>query len=369
MKRIEIFLRNILLNFLLAISSSKKKSSQKSDRNVDSNSSLEFSKILFIRLNRIGDALVTTPLLHLIKNNLNPKIYVLCDKKNAVAFQNNDDINEVVIFKKSLHGYLDVLKFIKGNRIDCIVDLHDDVSTTVSFLVALSKVRNKFALEKENKKLYTATIPKLDSRKFHVVERMLELAKLFGINEIDYSDVRIHYQLNEKSINEANTFITENFDIKKLLVGVNISAGSDARFWGIKRFQKLVNFLEESNVNILLLADSKDLDKAKIIAGGQTSSEGASSSKHKLYFSDSFDKFAAMISKIDLLFTPDTMAVHLASAFNKRVFGVYVKYKTEDMIWSPYNVDFDCVVTEEPNLENVTYEQVIAKFKPFLEKS
>jgi hypothetical protein len=38
------------------------------------------------------------------------------------------------------------------------------------------------------------------------------------------------------------------------------------------------------------------------------------------------------------------------------------------MIWSPYVSEFDCVVTEGPNLVNVTFDEVQYKLKPFLQK-
>jgi ADP-heptose:LPS heptosyltransferase len=83
--------------------------------------------------------------------------------------------------------------------------------------------------------------------------------------------------------------------------------------------------------------------------------------------SPDFDEFCAAISKLDFLFTPDTSAVHIASAFNIPVFGLYVKYNTNDMIWSPYKSKFECIITTEPNLNTVSFEDTIAKFKPFFE--
>ena len=70
-----------------------------------------------------------------------------------------------------------------------------------------------------------------------------------------------------------------------------------------------------------------------------------------------------------MLFTPDTSIVHIASAFCKPVFGIYVKYNTKDKIWSPYKSSFDCIITQNPTLENVRFESVIERFIPFLKKS
>jgi len=85
--------------------------------------------------------------------------------------------------------------------------------------------------------------------------------------------------------------------------------------------------------------------------------------------SKEFDTFAAGISKLNFLFTPDTSVVHIASIYKIPVFGLYVKYNTQDMIWSPYNTEFDCIVTEEPTLKNISFEEVINKFIPFLERN
>ena len=91
MKRIELLIKKLLLNLLLLFKSGKMK-----DPSVFNSG----SKILFIRLNRIGDALVVTPLLKLIKDNLRCEIHVLADKKNYFVFANNPSIDNIIVFNK-----------------------------------------------------------------------------------------------------------------------------------------------------------------------------------------------------------------------------------------------------------------------------
>ena len=162
MKKIEIFLKNILLRILLVFSGRKNEKNQENQN--------KFKSTLFIRLNRIGDALVSTPLLHEIKKNVGCRVYLL------------PDIDELIVFNKGIKGISEVLKFIKEHNIDTVVDLHDDVSTTVSFIVALSKAKNKFGLKKDNEIIYTKTVEKPDHTKIHVVDRQknpLKLQKIF----------------------------------------------------------------------------------------------------------------------------------------------------------------------------------------------
>jgi ADP-heptose:LPS heptosyltransferase len=348
MKKIEYILKNFLLRILLLV---KGKSNSSVNYTFDEN-----SKIFFIRLNRIGDALVTTPLLHEIKKSLKSKIYVLADRKNCSAFTNNQDIDKLVIFEKGIKGFLDTLRFIKDEGIDTVVDLHDDVSTTVSFLIALCGAQNKFGLEKENKNIYTRTIPRPDSTTKHVVERIMEIAKLFNLSPVK-SGIKLHFYLDKDSIDEANNFISGRFGQNKFLAGVNISAGSGARFWGVENFKSLLHFLSGFDINILLLSSPQDSGIAAEIAGNE----------FNFFYSNNFSMFAAIISKLDLLFTPDTAAVHLASAFGVPTFGIFVKFNTSDVIWSPYNTKFECVVTTNHNLSNISPEQVTSLLRPFIE--
>lgn len=356
MKKIEFIFKNLLLHLLIFFSSFRRKSGINN----------KFRKILFIRLNKIGDALVTTPLLKKVKSELNCKIYVLADKKNYFVFENNPSVDKVIIHRKSIGGIFDAVRFVSKEKIDTVVDLHDDVSTTVSFIIALSKAANKFGLEKGNREIYTATIPKLNPAASHVVFRILEISKLFGIklSSEENNNITIHFYPHEKSVKNADQYIRKRFRENKFMIGVNISAGSKSRFWGVQNFRQLLNFLSNYDVYSLVLCSPSDLYLANEI----TSRILPGNREVPFFYSPSFDDFASIMSKLDLLFTPDTAAIHLASINRLPVFGIYVQYKTDNLIWSPLNSDFDYIKTKEPTLKNISFNEVLEKFKPFLEK-
>jgi len=350
LKKIEIFFRQVFLNILLLVYG-KTKSKKIETFNSD-------SRILFIRLNKIGDALVTTPLFNEVKKKLGCKVYVLADRKNYFIFENNPSVDEVKIFNKGIGGIFDVRRFIKKNNIETLVDLHDDVSTTVSFIIALSGVKNKFGLKKSNNKIYTKTVERLDSAANHIIDRMLEFSKLFNIN-INNSEVSVRFYPKTESTEKARQWINNYNPDNTFLLGINISAGSDARFWGLNNYRQLVALLNEYNLLYIIFSTPGDYDLARQIVD------------EKFIYppSKDFSDFAAAILELNMLFTPDTSVIHIASVKNIPVFGVYVKYNTHDMIWSPYNTNFDCVITEEPTLKNVTFEEVKKKFIPFLEQT
>lgn len=346
-KELEIALRRLALNIFLILS--KRKTSQ-SKPDVTSK-----SKVLFIRLNRIGDALVTTPLLHQIKTQLGCSIFVLADKNNHFVFGNCPPVDKTIIFEKGWKGIQRVKSYIKKNNIDTVVDLHDDVSTSVSFLLSSIVVDQIFGLNKENAKLYTHTVERLDSTTHHIIERTLELTKLFGFNP-DFKNAKVDYKISIPSLQIA-TSILSKFD-NKFKIGINITAGSAARFWGVNNYSELISLLKNYDVHYIIFTNEEYFDQAKQIT----------EEKNIYPPSQDFDIFAAGISKLNMLFTPDTSIIHICAEYKIPIFGLYVKYKTDDMIWSPYNSEFEAVITEEPTLKNVSFREVKDKFIPFLEK-
>ena len=349
MKKFEIFLKNILLKLLVTFNPVKKNIPLPQ---FDSNSNL-----LFIRLNRLGDALVTTPLLYEIKNQLKCKVYVLADRKNHFIFKNNPSVDEVFIFEKGLKGFKNFNSIIKQKSIDAVIDTHDDVSTTVSLLVALARVNYKFALTKSNSPLFTHTIERIDSRSSHIIVRLLKLLEIFNL-EVDTNSARVRYYPSTEDISKAISELKRINPEKKFTIGINISAGSGARFWGVDNYIKLSKLLSHYNARVILFTSKNEYDFAKEITD-----------EINIYpLTEAFGIFASAIMQLDFLITPDTSVVHIASINRIPVFGLYVKYNTDDMIWSPYNTDFECIVTEEPTLKNVSFDEVKNKLLPFLEK-
>ncbi|MEI7811019.1 MAG: glycosyltransferase family 9 protein [Ignavibacteria bacterium] len=350
MKQIEIILKNFLLRILLLLV-------KRNDKDYVPVFN-EKSNILFIRLNRIGDALVVTPLLHQIKDSLKCEISILAASSNHFIFENNPSIDHIILFNKGLGSFFETLKLIKRERYDAVVDLHDDVSTTVSFLIALCQAKNKFGLRKSNEIVYSRTVERPDPKVTHVVDRIFEIARLFNV-KISKESAGICYQPEEHSVNNVKNILLRKFKDKKYLIGMNITAGSKARFWGIENFQMVLKFLSQYDVNVLIITTTKDVEKALQIT---------SDDRDKIFYSPLFDEFAATVSCLDFLFTPDTSIIHLASAYNVPVFGLYVKYNTEDMIWSPYRTDFESMTTTNYNLTAISAEETLKKLKPFLEK-
>lgn len=349
MKKLEILLRKVLLQILLWLNPTKQ---NKSIPKIDSN-----SNVLLIRLNRIGDALVSTPFIKFLKESTNCKITVLADKKNHFVYTNNPFIDNILIFNKGLKGLFATKSLINKNQYNIIIDMHDDASTTVSYLISMCRAEVKIGLKKGNDKVYTNLVDRVDSSKNHVVDRLLKIGDYLGLNT-NSDNISLVYKPEQKSLEYSKAFLTKNFPELKYLFGINISAGSDARFWGIERFQQLIEYVKNNfDVNILIITSSRDINLAKEISQNEI----------HIFCENDFDRFAAIVNELNFLFTPDTSIIHLASAFKIPLFGLYVKYMTSDIIWHPYNSKYDCIITTDSDFNNLSYKSVVKKFLPFLQ--
>jgi ADP-heptose:LPS heptosyltransferase len=348
-KEIEILLRKLLLNIYLFFSKVQQKQTELKLSAED--------KILLIRLNKIGDALVTTPLLKAIKENAGCTIHVLTDRKNRFIFENDLNVDKTYQFDKDTSKIKRLRKKLESENYKAVFDLHDDVSTTVTLFIGSLKIKYKVGFDKDNRKIFTHLVPRPNPASTHIVERYFEFLKFLQI-DFNLGEIRIIFNTGGKSEQLAKKFIENNFKTPKFLVGINISAGSEARFWGEERFKKLISYFSQYDVNVLLLAAPDDYSKAKQVASNNV----------KIFIDKEFRNFAAMIKQLDFLFTPDTSIVHLASAFEIPMFGIYVKYKTENTVWYPYNTVHELVVTEEKDFSNLDADDVTPKLKSFFEK-
>lgn len=345
MKKVEHFFKNLLLDAFLACSK-KKAPSGVVCLTAD-------STVVFLRLNRIGDALVSTPFIRLVKERFGCRTVVVADARNHFVFTNNPYVDHVVVYRKGTLGVWNAWQQAQAQCPTAVIDLHEQLSTTVSLLAGLLSAPYKLALRKRNAALFTHTVPDLDPAQHHVVERLAHIATLFG--PPDRAPVlRVTYQVSARVAQQATAYLRAAFPAARCLVGLNVSAGGEARFWGSDNFARLAAALRARGLTPVVLTAPADWDRVtRAIDPAQ------------VFCSASFEEFAAVLSQMAVLFTPDTSAVHVAAAYGIPVFGLYVAERVGHLNWYPYGSRYDWLIT--PNaVRDIPFADVIERFDRFL---
>lgn len=314
---------------------------------------LSKARILLIRQDRIGDVLVSTPFVSALSRRLPAcTLDMLVSNNNVAAVEGVDGLRHAWIYTKNIVESIRLIRNIRRERYDVAVDLMDNPSATSTVFVLLSGARWTMGLDKANAFAYDIRVPLLSRKDVHIVDRIAELLRPFGIDP-SKEDLRIRFSVGAKHAEEARRLLGKTR--AKRLIGLNISAGSEARYWGTDRFTELVRGLHRAfpRSRVVLLSKPSDRLRAESIAAADASYATAISSS-------SFGVFAALARECSLLITPDTSAIHLAAAYKVPCIGLFIQTDPALRIWAPYRSPHRSLTSKIDSLSPITPESVIA---------
>ncbi|MBI5464276.1 MAG: glycosyltransferase family 9 protein [Ignavibacteriales bacterium] len=332
------------------------------------------AKFLFVRQDMIGDVLVSTPLFALTKERYpRSTVDVLLSSKNAFVLENDHHVRHRWVYDKRLRATVNLIRNIRREQYDFVIDLMDNPSATSTILCLLSRARWAVGIEKENAFAYDIRVPLRSRKEVHIVERIAEILKPFGITASP-SKLAARYSCKPESRAMARQFLGKTVQPPKEIVGINISAGSarsdsetrfaearrarrEVRFWGVENFRAFIErtHLSHPQCVCVLLCRPDERTKAEAIAKGNTNAVVGP-------VTATFDEFAALVEQCMILVTPDTSAVHLASAFHIPAVVLYVQSNKDLRIWDPYGVDHESLVADVDDVKTIPVEDVVSAF-------
>ncbi len=326
--------------------------------------SLDFSnkKYLFVRQDRIGDVLVSTPLLHALKSRYpHATVDFLLSSNNHFVLANEPLVRKRWIYQKNLSSGWDVLRSIRQEHYDFVIDLMDNPSATSTVFCAFAGGAWNVGLSKENAYTYDVVVPLLSRKEVHIIDRLAMLLTVFGI-DLKTVELRVHYNVLQENKESASRFFVEHGLSARQVIGINVSPGEGTRFWGEKNYQALIRSLRATQKEhpVLVLYQPADQPVAKRIVGSFDDVLLSPETR-------TFDEFAGFVEKLWLLITPDTSVVHLAAAFQIPSVVLYVQSDKSLRIWQPYGSLSETVVTDVDDLRTIPQQDVFSAVNRLIE--
>ena len=264
------------------------------------------AKLLCLRQNQIGDTLISTPIFAALKSHYpNLTLDVLLDKRNATTLDTNPHIRTRFVLNQKLVDFFKVLAAVRREQYDFIVDLVHTPSSLSTLFCLLGKSRFTVGFERENDFIYDLKVPfKTDRR---MLRTLAEILTVFGITP-DEVDLRPQFPLLPSSCDFAKHVFS--LLVGEKVIGINISASLKLKFWGVENFVLLIRTLKQAFPNVAFLVLYAKAYRAE--------AEQIAKEAHANLCDETktLADFAAVISKLHLLITPDSAAVHLADTFN-----------------------------------------------------
>jgi ADP-heptose:LPS heptosyltransferase len=218
--------------------------------------------ILIIRLDRIGDLVLSTPTFRAIRKHLpKAKIVLLVSLYTKDIVKGNPDIDEVITIDKKI-GFVKKLRLIKKIR-DKRFDLSIALSYCVLSIMTTFLSGSRFRVGIDNYGLgflFTSKISYIqkDSGNRHEVEATLDVVRTIGI---DTKNKALYVPINKKGEFFAETFFkNNNISTADFIVAIHPGARVEYKRWAPEGFAEVADYLiNKYNAKIIITGSAEEI--------------------------------------------------------------------------------------------------------------
>ncbi|OGW83267.1 MAG: hypothetical protein A2987_05840 [Omnitrophica bacterium RIFCSPLOWO2_01_FULL_45_10] len=316
---IYLFIRKILL-FILSLFIV--------DRACSSFDKEKVSKILVIRLDRIGDFMITTPLLKALKARFPLSEITLLARPNIRDLAGSQPwVDKTISFKGKL-SILALFKLgekIKKENFDLSIDCLFDYTLKTAFLCYLSRARYILGFDIDGRGVFLNLKVKPSGLKMGIVDETLNLLNAVGIES---AQAKPELFVDKKELESVNNFLSrEEVARNDILVAVHPGGHYPSQRWPWTRFCEVIdNISVQDDVKVVLVGSFLETGLLESIK--KFSKRGV-----RIFRSASLPSLAALIERSDLLVCNNSGPLHMAAALKKPT--VSTMGPTDSILWRP----------------------------------
>ena len=252
-------------------------------------------KILVIRLSSIGDIVLTSPVVRILKKQLNAEVHFLT-KANFSSWLSHNPYIDVI------HHYEEGTDKLKVLNFDHIVDLHHNMRSLA--VKRALKVPSK-SVDKLNIKKFLLTTLKWNLMPpIHMVDR--------NVATIEHLGVKNDMQGLDFFIPNTET-IPKEFVMKTSFVAVVIGGQHATK---ILPTSKLIELCQQLNRPFVLVGGVEDAERADEIINATSRGKNTCG---KLSLTQS----ALLVKGADFVVSHDTGMMHISAALKKKIYSVW----------------------------------------------
>jgi len=268
----------------------------------------EIRKILIIQLRAIGDVILTTPVLSVLRKQFpDAKIYFLTSRGIHLLLEDLKMIDAIITYPDSTANpfkFLGFYKNILNQSFDLVIDYQGTPGSAI--ITKVSRARYRLGWRMDRRQWAYNLYSEANRENNYVPVQKCHALQEIGIHQVE-TETMINIPDSEK-IYIDSYFDTQHINREKLLINISPKGKRPARQWESTKFARLVDLLvEEYQAKVFYSWAPGEKDFV---------SELASLSRNKPVILPlwSLNRFAAFLSKIDLHISYDNGAKHMAIA-------------------------------------------------------
>lgn len=280
-----------------------------------------FKRILIARTDRIGDVLLSTPVIKAVREKY-PQAFIamIVSPYAKDIVEGNPYLDEVILYDKdgkhkSWPRSIKFARNLEKKRFDLAIILHPtNRAHLLSFLAGITK---RVGYNRKLSFLLTDRIPHTKERgEKHELEYNLDLLSYLKIGVADKNLLMPIKKESEEWVDDL--FKQEGIKTNDKLLAINPAASCPSKVWPSERFAEAADKLAQKyGFKILLVAGSKDLAIAENVIKNMRSSVISLAGK------TSVSQLASLLKRCDLFISNDSGPVHIASALGTPVISIF----------------------------------------------
>jgi len=314
-------------------------------------------KILVVQSHLIGDVVMVTPMLRVLRYAYpDSEIVLLANKFAKDILEGFPYIDRIITMRfpwsmydyslKNLINLLSIIRMLRKENFDLAIDAQIDMRN--AFLMYLVGAKRRLGYDITGGGVFLTDVPAFPVETVNFLQVRLSLLNYLGI---DTSDKRTELAIGKKNIEHVETYIREKSLNKDKIVGIHPSASMKIRHWEPERFAEVINHLADRGYCPVIIEgpdDGKIVDTILSLCQAQPPR-----------LKTSLKNVAAFMSCCRLIVCLDSAAIHIAAAVNTPVVALYGPKSPEmtkpfnDNIETIWDDSFDCRPCEYGHCKNI----------------
>lgn len=297
------------------------------------------SSILLIRLDHIGDVLLTTPALHALRDEYpTAKILALVGSWAKDVLSDNPYLDGIFTLdvpwysrtRKSkrafVHDLVSCMRRLREEKLDIAISFRPDVRNAL--LAFLSGARKTIGYDIKGGGFCLNTVVPYDQR-VHQVILNFNLLALLGIRTP--KDIRLEIFPSPKDQNAVDHFLKQSgISEAARLIAIHPGAGCPSKLWVEGRFARLADMLtEQRHTKVVFTGNAEESEMVHRIAGLMKNEVLVAAGRL------SIKQTALLLKRCLFLITVDSAVMHMAAAMGTPTIALFSGTNRLEE-WRPY---------------------------------
>jgi ADP-heptose:LPS heptosyltransferase len=272
------------------------------------------SRLLIVRLRSLGDCVLTTPALHLLKTaRPDLRLAVMVEARFAAVFAGNPDIETILAPRAGS---------AMAWRPTLTLNLHGGTRSAVLTAASLAHWRAGFA-HYRFQSLYNLPVPRAqeilgEERKVHTAEHVASAMFWLGVPKAEIPRARLFaFEMTQRAARRDRCAVLHPF------------ASAPSKAWPAERFVALAHYLKERHSL-----------EAVIIGGGKD--DFAPFADFECYRGAPLSEVKALLSTASLFAGNDSGPAHMAAAFGVPSLVLYGS--SDPVVWAPWRTEAETII-------------------------